>query len=187
MSNAIKNFYEDYVWLSNFWPSEVVYEDMKFPTVENAYQAAKASKENRIPFLTVLPGQAKRLGKNVKMTKERLQTWERIKDNVMLNLLEQKFTHGTPLAKKLLDTGDVDIIEGNCWGDTYWGVCDGVGLNKLGILLMNQRAYLKEIRCEKSPTGRHEHGDTQLWYWCKYCGKDLTPEIPYADAPGRGL
>jgi predicted NAD-dependent protein-ADP-ribosyltransferase YbiA (DUF1768 family) len=36
----------------------------------------------------------------------------------------------------------VELIEGNWWGDTYWGVCNGVGENHLGKLLMKIRDYL---------------------------------------------
>jgi hypothetical protein len=40
---------------------------------------------------------------------------------------------------------------------------------------------------EDPNTCDHQHGKGASWYWCWKCGKDLTPEIPYADAPGRGL
>jgi predicted NAD-dependent protein-ADP-ribosyltransferase YbiA (DUF1768 family) len=38
-------------------------------------------------------------------------------------------------------------VEGNTWGDKYWGRCldtatgKMVGLNKLGVLLMEERGY----------------------------------------------
>ncbi len=32
--------------------------------------------------------------------------------------------------------------ETNTWHDTYWGVCNGVGKNMLGIQLMRVRAEL---------------------------------------------
>ena len=32
------------------------------------------------------------------------------------------------------------------WHDTYWGVCDGVGKNRLGQLLMNLRTDLRSKR-----------------------------------------
>ena len=31
------------------------------------------------------------------------------------------------------------LVEGNTWGDRFWGVCGGVGLNWLGRLLMQVR------------------------------------------------
>ena len=33
-------------------------------------------------------------------------------------------------------TEDAELIEGNWWKDTYWGICDGVGENRLGQMLM---------------------------------------------------
>jgi hypothetical protein len=35
------------------------------------------------------------------------------------------------------------LIEGNTWGDTFWGVCNGVGENNLGKTLMNVREILR--------------------------------------------
>lgn len=39
-------------------------------------------------------------------------------------------------------SGD-ELIEGNAWNDTFWGVCNGVGENWLGQLLMERRAELQ--------------------------------------------
>lgn len=36
------------------------------------------------------------------------------------------------------------VYKGNYWKDTYWGVCNGVGENHLGKLLMKIREKLKE-------------------------------------------
>lgn len=33
--------------------------------------------------------------------------------------------------------------KGNHWHDTYWGVCDGAGENRLGKLLMQVRRELR--------------------------------------------
>jgi hypothetical protein len=47
----------------------------------------------------------------------------------------------------LLDTSDKVLIEENNWNDTFWGVCNGVGENNLGRLLMQVRG---EIQCGKN-------------------------------------
>ena len=60
----------------------------------------------------------------------------------MLSGLGYKFI-GTLLEPLLLATGDAELIEGNNWGDTYWGKCNGQGLNRLGILLMQIRDYIR--------------------------------------------
>ncbi len=54
-------------------------------------------------------------------------------------VLRQKFSHPGLLAL-LLATGDMELVEDNDWDDTYWGVCNGVGENNLGKLLMKIRA-----------------------------------------------
>ena len=60
----------------------------------------------------------------------------------MAALIAQKFDKGE-LALALKYTGDAELIEGNNWGDTFWGVCNGVGENHLGKLLMARRAQLR--------------------------------------------
>lgn len=41
-------------------------------------------------------------------------------------------------------TGESILIEKNTWGDTYFGVCNGVGENNLGKDLMSIRYRLLE-------------------------------------------
>ena len=54
MSNEIdhiSSFTGDYSFLSNFHPAEVSLDDINYPSVEHAYQAAKTlNKEERKPF-----------------------------------------------------------------------------------------------------------------------------------------
>lgn len=69
--------------------------------------------------------------------------WEETKEEVMKVLLVQKFTRHLDLAQALLSTGEVELVEGNDWGDVYWGVCRGQGRNRLGHRLMEVRALLR--------------------------------------------
>jgi len=41
-----------------------------------------------------------------------------------------------------LDTGKSELIEGNTWGDTFWGVSGVIGQNNLGKILMKIREEL---------------------------------------------
>ena len=62
---------------------------------------------------------------------------------VMEELLTIKFGGKEPfLTRALLATGDADIIEGNSWNDTFWGVCNNSGENHLGRLLVKVREEL---------------------------------------------
>lgn len=129
-------------WLSNFWPTPDVFMfGLKFPTTEHAYQAARVPSEKRHLFLGISPGQAKRLPKKLGYEKG-CSMWAERKLDVMRELIQQKFAKGTELGKKLQATGYCEIIEGNTWGDVYWGVCKGRGENNLGKLLMVQRDAL---------------------------------------------
>lgn len=134
----IKSFSGDYRFLSNFYPVEVVLDGVTYPTVENAYQAAKTlDLEKRKEFLGVVPGFAKRLGQRLELRPD----WNDVKLDIMKRLNEQKYMR-PDLRKKLCDTYPIDIVEGNTWGDTFWGVCEGKGSNHLGKILMSIRMQL---------------------------------------------
>ena len=136
----INRFEGKYFFLSNFSNSEFCYERIIYPTVEHYFQAQKTldiKERKRIAKLPT-PGEAKYAGRRVELRKD----WEEVKDNVMLIGLYYKFKDPI-LREKLLATGDEHLEEGNYWHDTYWGVCDGVGKNRLVELLMTVR---KEVQ-----------------------------------------
>ena len=60
----------------------------------------------------------------------------------MYDVVNSKFTQNKKLAEQLMATGEDDLVEGNDWGDRYWGVCRGVGKNKLGQILKRIRSEL---------------------------------------------
>lgn len=62
---------------------------------------------------------------------------------VMYAVCEEKFKQ-EPFKTLLMRTGESILIEGNTWGDTYFGVCNGVGENNLGKDLMSIRGRLLE-------------------------------------------
>ena len=64
----------------------------------------------------------------------------------MYEICQEKFNQNTDIAQKLMNTGDAILIEGNYWGDTYWGKCNGVGQNNLGKILMKFREELFELQ-----------------------------------------
>jgi N-glycosidase YbiA len=138
---TINRFEGVYSFLSNFYPCPITFDGDKYDSVEHAYQAAKTTDaEERIKFQSyrMTPaGEAKRLGRLVTLRKD----WEQVKNPVMLDLLRKKFL-GTKFTYLLGDTGSEELVEGNWWGDTYWGVCNGVGENYLGKLLMQVRSEI---------------------------------------------
>lgn len=147
MSLPVKGFQGEYRFLSNFWASpfqpdpDDQHINAIWPTVEHAYQAAKCVWEddkNKI-FNAKTPSEAKRLGRKVEIR----PNFDSMKLRIMEHLVRQKFFQNEDLAQKLIDTGDSYLEETNNWKDTFWGVCNGVGLNNLGLILM-------KIRCELS-------------------------------------
>lgn len=136
-TDPIVEFLGDHWFLSNFYPSVVTLDGEVYTTVEHAYQAAKTLDINERKRIQeqLYPAAAKRIGKTVNIRDD----WEQVKESVMRQLLEEKFAFGRPECIMLCNTGSRALIEGNTWGDTYWGVCRGRGLNRLGEILMSIR------------------------------------------------
>lgn len=137
----IDSFTNDCRFLSNFYPAQVKLDGVAYPTVEHAYQAAKTRDpaEREAIRRAWSAGGAKKLGQKVNMRSD----WLVYRETVMEDLLRQKFSVGSALAAELLATGDEELVEGNLWSDVFWGVCRGVGENKLGKLLMKIRDELQ--------------------------------------------
>jgi ribA/ribD-fused uncharacterized protein len=115
---------------------DVLYDGILYPSSEHAYVAAKTTNlETRKVIADIsTPGQVKRFGRLLDLRKD----WDKIKINEMRKILESKFSD-PDLMTLLRSTKPAELIEGNSWGDTFWGVCNGVGQNHLGKLLMSIR------------------------------------------------
>jgi ribA/ribD-fused uncharacterized protein len=141
---TINGFQAEYRFLSNFWPCSIICEGILYPTVEHAYQSAKVvNPETKASIRDcATPADAKDyFGKN-NITPDPGWTVEK-KLGIMEELLRIKFSGHEPfLTRALLATGDAELIEGNNWGDTFWGVCNDTGENNLGKLLMKIRTDL---------------------------------------------
>jgi ribA/ribD-fused uncharacterized protein len=150
MASIIDRFDGENEFLSNFFPSPIPFtllngEIVTAPTVEHAYQAYKAgtvSAQNAI-LNAETPGRAKRMGRTVEMGWSQ-DLWDRTRVSVMFWFLSEKFALHEELRQKLVATGDAKLIEGNNWGDEFWGCVREKGAwsgrNKLGELLMHIRS-----------------------------------------------
>jgi len=152
----IEGFFDEYRWLSNFCEVDIEYEGIKYTSVEHYYVALKINEPQTFKvndelidfdvqeareFVSKLetPGKAKKFGqKEINIRKD----WDSVKISIMEYGLRQKYSQ-EPFKGKLIHTYPKKIIETNWWNDTYWGVCDGVGKNVLGKLIMKIR---EEIR-----------------------------------------
>ena len=145
----ITSFEGEYDFLSNFFNVPVKYGYLLFGNSEAAYQAQKSTDDDEVfEFTKYNAGKAKRMGRKVELRDD----WEEVKVEVMRDVVFAKFFQNPELAERLLATGDSNLIEGNNWHDTFWGVDSetGEGQNMLGKILMEIRAELKnpEIKLE---------------------------------------
>lgn len=161
-----------YRFLSNFYAVEIQHRlrwadddfvDWVFRSVEHAYQASKAQDVHqavRIRRMTT-PADARRVGKSIALRPD----WDQMRIPVMRELVRVKFGTHPALAEALCASGDRELVEGNTWGDRFWGAtvpirlaepltttlpiwksaADGilVGENWLGKILMERRAVLR--------------------------------------------
>lgn len=137
---VIDKFGGDFRFLSNFYKCTVYYNGEKYPSVEHAYQAQKTLDpwQQKTIREASSPGTAKRLGQSVVVRPD----WEDVKVDIMRTLVRKKFENPF-LMPMLLATGDAKLVEGNYWGDHFWGVCNGTGENWLGRILMEVREEFK--------------------------------------------
>lgn len=154
---TIDEFRNEYFFLSNFYPAELTLSYSGIPgmewsmaTGEHAFQSAKVSScawsvEDKITWLNRVesektPSKAKYHGNSIEIDPEH---WDSVSLDVMYYITYRKFSEYAGLKKLLLATGDATLIEGNNWGDTYWGQVNGVGENNLGKVLMQVRSELR--------------------------------------------
>ncbi|TLG08720.1 DUF1768 domain-containing protein [Nocardia cyriacigeorgica] len=171
---VIDAFEGQYRFLSNFSPDPAIYHGTWFPSAEHAFQATKTTDTAWVRRIAsaATADEAKRLGRHAPLRED----WEQIKHQVMVDIVRGKFSPGSDPATRLTATGDALLVEGNTWGDDYWGrsrrrgASTLVGRNMLGRTLMRVR---HELRAEPvtrwyrvAVTGHREHAfdpDTRIW------------------------
>lgn len=135
---TIDDFHGDYFFLSNF------YEEKNGYTNEHHFQAAKTDdlKEKLWVYSAPDPGKAKKRGRNVTLR----AGWRGNIDLIEMRATCLRKFLDYDLAEKLIATGDVPLVEGNWWGDDYWGCVQyegqWKGANHLGKILMEIRTEL---------------------------------------------
>ena len=148
---VVRAFRGEFRFLSNFYPSVLSYRDHVYTTAEHAFQSSKAIDPRDAATIrtAATPLQAKRLGRRVKIRPD----WDDIRIDVMREIVTAKFERHADLHVSLIQTGDAVLIEGNHWGDNFWGVPQGGrGQNQLGKILMDVRARLQQRDMESIDT-----------------------------------
>lgn len=140
----IRSFRGEYKFLSNFYKAPIEYEGLCYLNNEAAFQAQKClTEEEKREFTDCPPGKAKRKGRQVQLRED----WEEVKVDLMEKIVRAKFAQHPELAVLLFKTGERELIEGNTWHDTFWGMdmITEEGENHLGKILMKVR---KDIQCK---------------------------------------
>jgi ribA/ribD-fused uncharacterized protein len=151
MRAEIKGFFDEFRFLSNFhvhsnikiFIDDLAGGNIVCSSIEHAFQASKTLDINERKLIATSESAAtsKKLGKKATLRPD----WELVKNEIMLNLLKQKFNY--PFYKELLlMTDEAYLEETNSWHDEYWGICNGVGQNWLGKLLMQVREQLHNVK-----------------------------------------
>ncbi len=153
----IKTSNEETYYLSNFYPSKIVFEDVEFSTVEHCYQWCKFRYGTEDELVD------EELDRNVHAEKIRQAptakhayqlgngkycqinpNWEEMKVDLMRELLLIKFDTYPELAGKLIATKNAAIVEKSY--SPFWACgSDNKGQNMLGILLMELRDHYIEL------------------------------------------
>ena len=147
----VHGFRNEFAFLSNFFAAPVEIgrwngkdvEKLVLPTSEHHYQFLKARYHagQQAIINCATPGQAKREGRRIIMKPD----WNVKRTGYMTIVVRAKFDQHPELAEKLMAI-DGEIVEENNWNDTFWGVCNGVGENHLGKILMSTREWLQARR-----------------------------------------
>ncbi|AMS41217.1 NADAR family protein [Aminobacter aminovorans] len=151
-------FYEqDFYVLSNFSAFAIMWKGLRFDTSEAVYHWEKFNNPDPTPFedavldsIRCAPSAhvAFKIGQEHKRL--RRPDWDDVKVDVMREILRAKADQHEYVRRKLLATGDRELIE-DSWRDDFWGWGPNRdGKNALGKLWMEIRA---EIRAREVVNG----------------------------------
>ena len=158
----IKTFDGENFFLSNMYPLErpiITKLGVSASTSEHAYQAAKFA--NVSQHYEVAGARASVRGKgeildgiaSKNLAHEFIDAgalivpnWSLIKVGIMQEVVRRKFIANPDIRELLVQTGEEELVEGNDWGDTFWGVDleTGEGQNQLGKVLMEVRTAVHQ-------------------------------------------
>ena len=138
-------FYEqDFYVLSNFSSFRVRWKGRNFDTSEAAYHWEKFPDRANIQFEIEMADSAHEAFKYAeRMKAHRRPDWDEVKVDIMRDILRTKAEQHEYVRRKLLATGDRELVE-NSWRDDFWGWGPNRdGKNMLGMLWMEVRAELR--------------------------------------------
>jgi len=138
-------FYEqEFYVLSNFSAFAVEFNGHLFQTAEHAYHFQKFPNSGTVRNGIIFAASAHSAFKTAEDFKtERRADWDLVKVDIMRDILRAKVDQHEYVRRKLLETGERELIE-NSWRDDFWGWGPNrTGRNMLGRLWMEVRSELK--------------------------------------------
>lgn len=137
---------KEFYIFDNFSSFQVTYKEMIFPTSEHAYQAMQFIETNLEVFEKIKNAKSAHDAQRIALEnrEKRDPNWDKKKKEIMKDILRSKINQHPYVLKKLLQTGNREIIE-DSWRDPVWGWGeDKNGQNLLGQIWMELREeYLR--------------------------------------------
>jgi ribA/ribD-fused uncharacterized protein len=160
-------FYEqDFYVLSNFSSFQVFVFGYRFDTAEHAYHWKKFEESNHCAALLIRTATSAHDAFNLgqKYKGQERPDWNAVKCDVMLEILRAKVAQHEYVRRKLLATGDRELVE-NSWRDDFWGWGPNRdGQNMLGKLWMKVRAELRDslnsVLSNRESDNTHPEGES---------------------------
>lgn len=143
-------FYEqDFYVLSNFSAFSLSWSGRRFHTSEHVYHFVKfaepfvdCSAIQRLIYQATSAHEAFKIAEAYR--EQRRPGWDEIKVGVMREILRAKADQHEYVRRKLLATGERELVE-NSWRDSFWGWgANRDGQNMLGKLWMEIREELRQ-------------------------------------------
>ena len=166
---------KDTKWLSTFnRGNSFEYNGLIYPTVEHAFHSQKLDpSDDKLEEYQKLftdenlePNEAKKLGgrKNFEENGYKLRSdWNDKRLEIMEECTESYYNENKDMMKRLIETGDKELIHKGFRIDDYWGVNKNGGSNHHGKILMKLREKFSKVEDEpqEEPPEESEEDETE--------------------------
>ena len=138
-------YYESsYFVFSNLSPLSVQYKGILYPTSEHAYHSAKFDQPEIKEEIRKARSPLEVVELARRYEAKRKKNWEKIKLDIMYEILKEKIGQHKEMYDALITTGNEEIVEDNP-NNNFWGNGkDKKGENQMGKTLMKLRQELKQ-------------------------------------------
>lgn len=183
-------FYEqDFYVLSNFSAFTLQWNGFRFDTSEAAYHYEKFEGTDSEVQAMILEApsahQAFKIAESKKMF--RRQDWDAVKVGIMRDILRAKAEQHEYVRRKLLATGDRELVE-DSWRDDFWGWGPNHdGQNMLGRLWMELRDCWRTAEYHSDRAQERERMIELMRDKCRKVGAVGTATLRHNSDIGRSL